>query len=541
MQSRSMRSRVAASLPHLLLLVPLLGAILFVQRFAISLPLTDEWYFLQGAIELENVDLLSIDGLAEAQDRFPTYVNGHYVTVPYLVYHAIAGWAHYDSRLWVYVTVAVFALQAWLFRRRLVTSSLWALPVVMLIFSPSHYMELMWGWQFTIAISIGLTLLGLSILARMPAASGWRRRAWRVAACLACCMLSSLSSACGFFGFPCAVLLVLLAPLEKREKAVWTGVFVLTTVLVYAWLFSDASSSITPGLRLPLQLLTALGGTIWGSPEADFEFGVDLRSITGFLVVASLVAIVARAAKVGALGRLSLALCITAFGLLCIASVTLVRTFLGNWHLQFALPAVCGAYSAGWLLWRADRSLHAAVPFFTLLAILVAGAWGWFAGFAEHGPAYNRYVRSVESFAKARLEHPELARPYPPGIVLTPEMILFLSAHEHPMFADIPPPGALRPLPEGARVFVGLDEVGTSPSLSASGRPRMLTVVIPSQAGARGVVAQFGSTTLVLRRIHARHNGLECCRGPAVACYSALLLNRPLRQGSHDVRFSVFD
>jgi hypothetical protein len=528
-------------LGHLLLLVPIVGAILFVRRFSIALPLTDEWFFLQGVISLENVDLLSIHGLAEAQDRFPGYINGHYVAVPFLFYRAVAGWAHYDSRLFIYVTVVVFALEALLFRRRIVTSSVWALPVFLVVFSPSHYMELMWGWQFTIAFSIGFTLLGLSILAPTPATSGWRARALRIAACLVCCTLATLSSAPGFFAFPCAMLLVLLAPLEKREKALWAGLFVLATVLVYAWLWRDASSSLSLRPRTPLQLFTALGGTILGTPEALFEFGVDPRSITGLLVVASLAAIVVRAAIVGALGRLSLALSITAFGLLCIASATLTRTFLGNWHLQLAVPAVCGAYSAGWLLWRADRSVHAAVPFFTLLAILVAGTWGWFAGFAVHGPAYNRYVRSVESFAKARLEHPELARPYPPGIVLTPEMILFLSAQEHPMFADIPAPGTLRPLPEGARVFVGQDEVGTSPSLIRGGGPRMLTVVVPSDARARGAVAQFGGTTLVLRRIHARHNGLACCRGPLVACFAGLVLDAPLGHDPQIVRLSLYD
>jgi hypothetical protein len=537
----AIRSRWTASLPHLLLILPLLGAIVFVRQFAIALPLTDEWFFLQGVMSLENVDLLSIHGLAEAHERFPTNVHGHYVGVPFLLYRAIAGWAHYDSRLFIYVTVAVFALEAWLFRRRLVTSSAWALPVVMLIFSPSHYMELMWGWQFTMAFSIGFALLGLSVLARMPATGGWRARAWRVTACLSCLVLATLSSAPGFFAFPCAVLIVALAPTAMREKSILAGVLVLATVVVYAWLWQDKAGSISPSADTVLRMLTALGGTIFGTPEAYFEFGVDLRSITGFIVLACIVAIVARAARIGALSRLSLALGITLFGLLCIASAALVRTFLGNWHLQLAVPALCGAYAAGWSLWRADRSLHSAVPFFALLALFVAGAWGWFAGFTQHGPAYHRYVRSVESFATSFLEHPELSRPYPSALVLTPEMVLFLSAKEHPLFADVPPPGALRPLPEGARVFVGLDEVGPSPMLTAAGRPRMLTVVVRSDAGARGAVAQFGSTTLVLRKLHARHNKLECCRGPRVSCFTGLVLDSELGEGVHAVRLSLFD
>src|ERR1700675_2377802 len=149
-QRHGLRHRPTEALPHLLLLVPLLAAILFVRRYSIAFPLTDEWLFVRGAISLQSVDPFTSNGLADTLSRIPMRLSEHWVVVPFLVYYPIASWTHFDSRWFMYITVAVFALEALLYRRYLVTSSLGALPIVLLLFSPSHYMEFMWGWQLTL-------------------------------------------------------------------------------------------------------------------------------------------------------------------------------------------------------------------------------------------------------------------------------------------------------------------------------------------------------------------------------------------------------
>ena len=41
-------------------------------------------------------------------------------------------------------------------------------PLVVLLFSPSHRLEFLWGWQFTIAFSIVFTIAGLCVADAIP-------------------------------------------------------------------------------------------------------------------------------------------------------------------------------------------------------------------------------------------------------------------------------------------------------------------------------------------------------------------------------------
>jgi hypothetical protein len=534
------RDRLRAALPHLLLLLPLLAAIVFVQRSSVPFPTTDEWFFLEAGMQFDGVPLFSGDAFAFDRDDYPRNYCGHPVAAPFLLYRPIEEWTSYDSRYLMYLTVAGFALQAWFFRRRMVTSSLWALPIFMLMLSPSHYMEFMWGWQFTLAFSLLFPIAGLFVLDGMPMTS-LAGRAWRVAACALLCLLGALSSAPGLFGAPCAALLVALKPLRRLEKACWMAVFLLSAFGTWKWLLHDPDPPASISFRMFPQTLTALGGTIWSTPFGMFEFGLNLLTITGAVIVACFVAVLLRAAAEDVLSRLAFGASVAVFGLLCVLSVTLVRTYLGNWHLQLALPAVCGAYACAWVLWRTDRSRYAAVPFFTLLACLAAGVVGWFAGLTNYGPEYSRYVHNVQTYALNYLEQPDLPHPHPPGPVLTPRHVLFLSAKENPMFADVPPPGKLHPLPAAARVFVEQEEVARPLSLSGGSKPRVLTVAIPRSTRARGIVARFGDEMLVLRRIHADLAGLECCAEPETACFAGMVLSSRLGAGPKDVRFAWFE
>jgi hypothetical protein len=531
----------------LVLLLPLLAALVFVAHFAIAMPVTDEWLFLDADLKLEGVDVTTRAGLHEARQLFPAKLSEHWIAVPFLVYHAIAARAHYDSRVFMYVTVALLALVAFLFRRFVIPSTFWVLPVVLLLFSASHYMDFMLGWQYTFALSITFPIVGLVILDRIPVRGSESRQAAGVLACSVCCAAGVLSSAPGFFGFPCALLLVALKPFDKLRKVAWIGVIAIVAAVLYLKLMKGTSRGFMPDARVPFEFLTGLGGPIFGTPHVLSEFGVDASSLCGIVILVCSIAITVRAARIGALDRIALPLCIGVLGILCVATSALARRWLGNWHLQLALPAVCGMYAAGWRLWRIDRTKHSAVPFFAIWALMIGGVGGWWIGITRYAPKFGEYHKSVETFARHYLDEPDRVIPYPGSIHLTPQLILFLSAHEHPLFDDIPPPRSFRPLPVDARVFVGDDaflgntEVALPLTLSSVGHARMLTVSVPESAHARGIVARIGSSTVILRRIRARHNDIKCCFGDATPCFAGLILSAPLADGPKLLELSLFD
>lgn len=535
---------LAAILCTALLVIPLLASIAFVHDFSTTFPLTDEWFFVHKIISLQGADFLSFSGIADALSIFPTKFAEHCVTFPFLFYWPIAEWSQFESRWVIYLTVAAFCVQALLFRLFLVRSSLWVLPIVLLLFCPSHYMEFLWAWQFTLAFSIVFPLIGLVIIDRMPVAEELRSQGKYIAAGVAFILLGTASSAGGFFGFPCAMLILALKPLPRVAQAAWIGVLALIGVALYAAFMHDPGRVASMGFRQVMYVFTALGATIWGSPVGLFEFEPDIRSTTGFVIFACTVAVVVRAMVIRALPQLALALSVTLFGYLCVVPIAMTREYLGNWHLQYALPAVCGAYAAGYTLWKADRSVPSALPFFGLVVLLTSCLFGWHRGFTEYGPAYHAYIRSIESYVKHNLVEPGLPRSFPHlgEWDMDARTLLFLSAHEHPLFANARPPARVRPVPWTSRVFVDQAEVLLPLKVfGGQGRVAVLTIAVPGEPRARGVLAQIGSATLVLRRVHASHTGSACCSEPNTVCFMGMIVPRLLADGAQPVQFSVFE
>jgi len=524
---------------HVALAVPLIAAIVFVREYATAMPLTDEWFFLKSVISLQDVDVFSRDGLARFIELFPAQFGEHWVIVPFLYYWLVAQWAHFDSRWLVYTTVAAFAVQALIYRRYLVTSSLWALPIALVLFCPSHYMEFLWGWQFTLAFSVVFALTGLLVISRMREPAGWRVQIGYFIAGLFCLLLATLSSAGGFFGFPCALLLVALQPMRRRARALCLVLITVASAATYAGFMWDSSRELSFGIDKVTYLCTALGATIFGSPVDLHEFGLEFRSATGFVLLACAVAVFVRSVIIGVVSQLSLALTFMVYGLLCLATIGMAREYLGNWHLQYALPAVCGAYASAYVLWRLDRSVYSAVPWFVSLAVLSMCLIGWIKGFTDYGPKYHAYILRVENHARRYLQNPLHPRPYPPPMDLDAEMLLFLSAEQHPVFDDSESYSLAGPLPDDARVFVGGKELARPVTLSLGGGPSVLTVTLPAGMHARGVMAGIGDSRLLLRRVHPDNTRVACCGEPGVACFSGMLVGRLLGTGPRSASFYV--
>lgn len=131
--------------PTLLLLVPLAAAVVYVAKFATATPLTDGWIMLGAAVDLHKHGW-SLHELRSIQFQH----DQHLLVVPHLIYFPLEELVHFDTRALIAVTLLCFAVQLAVFRFQLVKDDLAAFPIALLLFSPSHYMEFHWGFQFAL-------------------------------------------------------------------------------------------------------------------------------------------------------------------------------------------------------------------------------------------------------------------------------------------------------------------------------------------------------------------------------------------------------
>jgi hypothetical protein len=516
-----------------------LVAITFVHEFSDPMPTTDEWFFTNSIVGMQAFDLHTIDGIEGAIHAWPRRYGDHWVVVPFLFYWPLAEWTDLDSRAFMYMTLAVFVIEALLLWRYVFDRSAWAFPVALLLLSPSHYMEFLWGWQHTLAFSIVLPLAGLIVVHRMSKEPSLVKQGLLLALGLLLCLLGTLSSSGGFFGFVCVPLLLLLVPMRARPKSAWIVVAIAATACAYATLMRGSTDKLALGSQQIWQVFTALGGTIFGTQAGIFRFELEGYSATGLVIAACTAFVVFRAIRLHVIGELALALAICVFGLLCTAAIAMARGILGNWHLQYTLLAVCGAYAAAYRLWKLDRTAYSAAPFCVLLLTTSACVAGWWNGFTLYAPRYQAYVQMINGYCRTYLAHPERRRPFPPTVDVNPRMMLFLSAHHHPFFRDKPASKPGMPLPDGARVFLNTDEIGAQGTITVAHKLSLLTVVFPGGTDARGVTARIGREDVVLRRVHAIHCAVSCSAQPGAVSFVAMIVPRVVGRGVYPIELSI--
>jgi hypothetical protein len=400
-------------------------------------------------------------------------------------------------------------------------------------------MDTLWAWQLTFALSIVFPIAGLVVVDRIAPEQRVRRQAVYLAAGLGLCLLGALSSAGGYFGFPCVGLLLAMKRLRTPVKAALLAGALLAAVVTYRWLMHDSSSTFE-GTDPIGMTLTALGGTIFGTPMGLFHFGLDVDSVSGGVILLCIAIVVWRARAVGALADLALPLAITLFGLLCTVSIAIARTGLGNWHLMYVLMAVCGAHAAAFRLRKLDLSWPSAVAFFTLSALLFCNIVGWWQGFTSNGPTHRGYAQGVEQYCRDYLEHPTAHHPFPGLWDVNANMVLFLSTHHHPLFQDELASHVATPLPVSARVFFNGTEIGLAPTLVVDPlRLGRLTVVLPVSLDPRGVTARIGDAEVTLRRIDPSLTDIPCTDDPSLVSFAALLVPRVLGGGEQALVLSM--
>jgi hypothetical protein len=412
--------------PALLLLAPPAAAVVYVAMFATATPLTDEWIMLGAAVDLHKLHW-SLHALQSIQIQH----QQHLLIVPYLIYFPLEELFRFDTRALVAVTLVCFAVQLAVFRFQIVKDDLAAFPIALLLFSPSHYMEFHWGFQFVVALSVTFPVVALAVLDHIgDDFTGVSIRHYVIGTVLL--VFGALSSAPGYFGFLSAVVLITLKTLPSRTKIVVSLSWVLIAALIFFGIASRWRSAHTLGVREIFYVLTALGSIIWGSPVGTLKFGIDRDSLTGLALIVALIAVLARIRPRFSL--LALPIALISLGLGAIAATGMSRPYLGNWHLQLVLPAVCGIYAAAYIVWRRQRSWFNTILFSGVVLLLLLNLDGSYLGFTEFGPSYRNYVSKIEDYVLSYTPSLEKPFPHPGDRDIDAEMIEFLREKHHPLF-----------------------------------------------------------------------------------------------------------
>lgn len=157
------------------------------------------------------------------------------------------------------------------------------------------------------------------------------------------------------------------------------------------------------------------------------------RILTGLAFILALILVLARVRL--RLSSLALPIALIALGLGPIAASGASRPYLGNWHLQLVLPAVCGIYAAAYIAWRRDRSLFSGALLASVVLLLLLNLNSYRLGFTVFGPGYRNYVSQIEHYILSYTPSSEKPFPHPGSRDIDAEMIQFLRDKHHPLFA----------------------------------------------------------------------------------------------------------
>lgn len=409
--------------------LPFLATLVFVWRFATPTPLTDEWLLVFNAMIIQ---LASFKNIVPILGAIGWRINDHPLVLPNLIYLTVGPWFGFDSRAMVALTVACFGAVS-LALLRAGVSAVAVLLAAFILASPAHYMEFQWGFQFTLTLSIWLPVIGLIVLDRGTRDGRIDPAAARVFVTLT--TLGILSSAPAAFSLIAAIALIALKPLPRREKAVSMVALAATFVAIALVLrtIGGGGGDASPAPVAPF-VLTAIGAVLLSSPVVLSDFGLDARSIAGMALVVAVLAPGLVLAGMGRISALALPAALGLYGLTMLTAVAINRGYLGNWHIQLAIPVALAAIllaDRAWSDGRAAGRVTSAIVF-AIIACGLAGAWY---GFATGGPAHAEYARNVTDYMR-NIHNKPPGKPFPGNWEVKPEMVDFLRKKGNPSFAD---------------------------------------------------------------------------------------------------------
>lgn len=413
-----------------LALIPPAVASYFILTHAIAAPLTDEWLLVYNAM-IFHAAPGGIRGMVSALGDMRWLMYSHPVVIPNAIYIGLGPLVKFDARVFVFLTLACNAvILLCAYTRGLRGIALAAASL--LVFSPARYMEMMWGNQITIGLSVSLGVVGLTLI---DAASGHRHKGRFLAGGLVAFLCGLLSSAPAAFAMLTAI--PLIAKRDEHQKSRRSLAVLLALAIVASFYILERDALFPQALRLILLIFTAIGALFVSLPVALTTFGFDVRSGIGLAIMMLNGVLIANAYRAGSPGRLSYGLSLIAFGLLTLTSIALSRKYLANWHLECAVPFIVGS------LWLAGQSLPRTIVYrrcaqagiAIIAGVSVIGYWN---AFSQYGPSYRQYAENIRSHMRGLLDNPLLEKPYPPtaGWDASPDLVKFLIEADNPDFAD---------------------------------------------------------------------------------------------------------
>lgn len=411
----------------------LIATVLFACVFSTATPITDEWYFLHAAINLHSLDWHAWADWKRIPEIYAFKPGDHVLALPFAIYLVVSELSNYDQRAEIAITIATLIVQIAVYRSVVSKSAWMTLILSVILFNPVRYMDFMWGYQFTIALSIMFVILGLAAFHRL----GAREHAfWKtIVISLALMAAAIFSSAAGYFGLIGAAVMVSAMRIEARRKLAALAVIGAAFVALYLPLRPPSHAPITDWQRDALYVLTALGGVLWSSPLGLFSFPINVRSVTGAVLLLFFLVALWRAWTVERMSEIAFPLGLVAFSLLALAVMALNREYLGNWHLQFVAPAVCGIFMCAWVVSEGTRIR---VGLAASMLILVGAIVGAKDAFLVHAPDYRADVRAIERYILGFTPNNPQPKPYadrPAEWDVDQTMIDFLARRHHPLFA----------------------------------------------------------------------------------------------------------
>jgi hypothetical protein len=242
-------SQVKSAFTIIFVLALVIAVAIFIARFSSPFPLTDEWTLVLDAMHAESGDWSS----------FLWRINGHPLIVPFFVYWPVAELFRFDGRAQIGVTIICFALQLLLFQRSSKATALEMIPLSILIFGLSHWMEFLWGMQMAFAVGITSAVWGLWTLNEyMMKGAGIR-----LLGAMALMIIAASSYGGGALTFLSAMFLIIVRPSPLPGKLA-AAVPTMTVGLAILVLASRAPPMTIEPYRDVLFLLTALGALIIG-------------------------------------------------------------------------------------------------------------------------------------------------------------------------------------------------------------------------------------------------------------------------------------
>lgn len=232
-----------------LAVAPILALILYVARYGVDLPLTDQWEF---------VPLLgkSYQGHITFHDLWQQH-NEHRILFPRLVFLALAHLTHWNIRyeLAANVLVAVGTFLAIAYQIRTTAKAiggtylLWTIPLIsIMVFSLTQHENWLWGWELQVLMNVLAVVTGIVLLTSRPLK--WSR----LMASMLLGIVAVYSFANGIIYWPLGLLMLTLAgPKDRKSKGLALGAWSVVgflTILSYTY-HLQSSSDLTLVFRQP--------------------------------------------------------------------------------------------------------------------------------------------------------------------------------------------------------------------------------------------------------------------------------------------------